>query len=387
MEESLQDFQKNNVEEMHLMNKRGIYYITTTKGRISHSVNDIVCLRMRPSQTEHTHKVYSLEDLRELQSKLVLVAAENADSVNKFIEVSNMNLSNVNHSVCILQQMLSKIERLSELLIKLQKAGNVDYTHFSLKCGCSEYNKSDFDKEIVKMEKCLVSWHKTVQKHRNNYPHLNYYTSQQLLDLQKEFGKMMKKPEAALSLKLKQLLLSVTPKPDQSSIQISLDNATKFTGNEEANASSSEQNTLCTLSMVSQFRLSDLNEKQKEMFKTLTEKDEYKTSLVIKAFAELEDDANIDDLREWCMENEHLFKDEDDDDIVLANKETNNEEDITEDNPLVIELIKGEAHEKQIAIEAVKRCKGDLKKAREIALSLSVDDKLSDEENECINEW
>ena len=83
---------------MHLMNKRGIYYITTTKGRISHSVNDIVCLRMRPSQTEHTHKVYSLEDLRELQSKLVLVAAENAISVNNFIEVSNIYLSNFNHS-------------------------------------------------------------------------------------------------------------------------------------------------------------------------------------------------------------------------------------------------------------------------------------------------
>lgn len=372
---------------MHLMNKRGIYYITTTKGRIAHSVNDIVCLRMRPSQPEHTHRVYSLEDLRELQSKLVLVAAENADSVNKFIEVSNINTSNVNHFVYILQQMLSKIERLSELLIKLQKAGNVDYTYFSLKCGCSEYNKSDFDKEIAKMEKSLVSWHKTVQKHRNNYPHLNYYTSQQLLDLQKEFGKMMKKPEAGLSFKMKQLLLSVTPNPDQSSIEISLDNATKYTGNEVANASSSEQNTLSTFSMVSQFRLSDLTEKQKEIFETLTKKDEYKISLVIKAFAELEDDANIDDLREWCMDNEHLFKDEDDDDIVLASKESDNEEDITEDNPLVIELVEGEAHEKQIAIEAVKRSKGDLKKAREIALALSLDDKVSDEENECKNEW
>ena len=88
VQETLSDFQKNNVEQMNLMNTRGIYYVTAIPGRILHRPNDAVCLRMRTTPDQTTQKPYKLDDLRELQSKLVLVAAENAENVNKFIEVS-----------------------------------------------------------------------------------------------------------------------------------------------------------------------------------------------------------------------------------------------------------------------------------------------------------
>ena len=88
VQETLSDFQRNNVEQMNLMNTRGIYYIEAIPGRILHRSDDAVCLRMRVTSDQGTQKVFKLDDLRELQSKLVLVAAENADNVNKFIEVS-----------------------------------------------------------------------------------------------------------------------------------------------------------------------------------------------------------------------------------------------------------------------------------------------------------
>lgn len=86
VEESLSDFQKNNVEQMNLINKRGIYYIEAIPGRIIHSFKDAVRLRMRLTNEENEQRIFTLDDLRELQSKLVLVAA------NKFIEVSIVNL-------------------------------------------------------------------------------------------------------------------------------------------------------------------------------------------------------------------------------------------------------------------------------------------------------
>ena len=74
---------------MDSINTRGIYYIEAIPGRIVHSPDDAVCLRMRLGcdQTEQ-QKIFRLDDLRDLQSKLVLVAAEYVVKVNKFKEVS-----------------------------------------------------------------------------------------------------------------------------------------------------------------------------------------------------------------------------------------------------------------------------------------------------------
>lgn len=73
---------------MNLINTRGIYYIEAIPGKIIHSSQDAVRLRIRATQDKKEQKIFTLVDLRELQSKLVLVAAENADNVNRFIEVS-----------------------------------------------------------------------------------------------------------------------------------------------------------------------------------------------------------------------------------------------------------------------------------------------------------
>ena len=85
MEETLTNFQRSNVEQMNLINKRGVYTVSAIPGKILRSTEDAVRLRLREDKDDH--KVFELNYLKELQSKLVLVAAENAESVNKFIEV------------------------------------------------------------------------------------------------------------------------------------------------------------------------------------------------------------------------------------------------------------------------------------------------------------
>ena len=77
------------MEQMHLINKRGLYSISAIPGKILHSIEEAVCMRMRLSGSDDPSKktVFKLDDIKELQSKLALVATENADRVSRFNEV------------------------------------------------------------------------------------------------------------------------------------------------------------------------------------------------------------------------------------------------------------------------------------------------------------
>ena len=261
------------------------------------------------------------------------------------------------------------------LLIKLQKAGFVDYTHFRLECGCSQYKKAEFDKRILKMETDLNNWEKSVQNHRRKYPHLNYYISQQLLDLQQELGKLKNDPKSNMSVKLKQLLLSVTTQPDQATVINAIENVAKKLSTDPssslsppAGTSSKEKASINTL--AARLDPTKFIDEQKQIYNTLTEEEGYKAIIVLKAFMECGQDADEDTLRDWCTDNESKYKDEED--IVFSDPSTDiDEEDVTEDDPLVQELI-DEAYSTKIAIEAVKKAKGDPQKARENASALDL---------------
>lgn len=117
------------------------------------------------------------------------------------------------------------IEKTAVLLIKLQEAGLAHYTHFQLKCACNEYKRV---KPVIKfMEKALFKWRESMCPMCMQYPYLNYYTCQQLLDLKREFGslkeELKKEPQANPSQKLIKLLLIVVSSPHPSLIRNALD--------------------------------------------------------------------------------------------------------------------------------------------------------------------
>ena len=273
--------------------------------------------------------------------------------------------------------MLSKMERIAEILVKLQESGNVDYTHFTLECGCSEYKKDELDKKIAEMDEALCSWQKRVQSHRKKYPHLNYFTSQQLLDLQQELGKLKKDTESQASVKLMQLLLSVTPQPTHEKIVTSLKHATETVQaakSTQRSGRSSVSPARGILSSTAQFNYANLKHEQKVIYNTLIKEDGYKTVVVVNAFQEVREDADEDDLREWCMDNEHKYKDDDSDVHIITETVTTDheeKEEITEDHPLVKELVE-DGYDVNTALKAVEYSKGDPEKAPEIALALQL---------------
>ena len=267
------------------------------------------------------------------------------------------------------------MERVAELLIKLQESGYIDYTHYKLQFGCSQYKKKDIDEHISKLEKTLLDWKKSVQSHRKKYPQLNYYTSQQLLDLQQEFGKLKKDKSLQASCKLMLLLLSVTSNPNNSKIS----QAIKLS---RRSHSTSDGALKCTISLKpiatlghaeKKLNFGDLGDKEKEVYSTLTSVDEYHPALVLRAFEACPNKANVDDMRLWCMDNESKFNEDESEIFVPENVSTEEHDgvEVTADDPLVKELL-DEDYDLNIAIEAVKLSKTTNINMREAVLSLDL---------------
>ena len=269
------------------------------------------------------------------------------------------------------------MECVAELLIKLQESGYIDYTHYTLQFGCSQYKKKDIDEHISKLDKTLIDWKKSVQSHRKKYPQLNYYTSQQLLDLQKEFGKLKKDPSLRPSCKLMLLLLSVTSNPSESRISraISLIASMSQGCSDRAAKSIISHRPIATLGLEERrLNVGVLSEKEKELYDTLTSDDHYSPALVLRAFEASPKDADEDDLRFWCMDNESKFSEDEQSEVFVPDSVGTNQHDgieVTADDPLVKELL-DEDYDLNIAIEAVKISKTTSIDMREAVLSLDL---------------
>ena len=281
------------------------------------------------------------------------------------------------------------MEQVAELLVLLQQAGYIDYTHFKLECGCSEYSREELEKIIEMLKTALFTWDKKLSKQRKSYPELNYYTSQQLLDLQKEFGKLNNDPDLIPSEKLKLLLLSVTPLPTSEKIRISISHAMAKLKEAEVSKSSTKSeakaiSTIVSAPVTASTTISDLSDEQKDIFENLKDMD-MKATVIMAAFDALGEDATENELMEWCFNNEHKYSAEDDDDLPdIATGDTDEEEDVAEDHPVVMELLEQE-YPLKVAIEAVKKAKGDTQTAREYAARLDMGKEIVKQTS--TNEW
>ncbi|XP_006820780.1 E3 ubiquitin-protein ligase rnf213-alpha-like, partial [Saccoglossus kowalevskii] len=142
-------------------------------------------------------KKYNLDMLRDLQSKLMLVAGkaeQGRDAVERFTEI------------------LSGIVQLADLYIKLCAAGNVLFSEWKALIYCGKRKVSvmvDFGfgdsqdlmgtKDVIVqldelchfMENCLKEWLEYVEEKRSEIYQLNYFTTEQLVILRRELSKLM----------------------------------------------------------------------------------------------------------------------------------------------------------------------------------------------------
>ncbi|XP_054463285.1 E3 ubiquitin-protein ligase rnf213-alpha [Anoplopoma fimbria] len=174
------------------INSKGIYLISA-QGVKKLSLDTALKLQI-PEEHEDGHQMrcYSLEDLRELQNKLMLMSGKGDQGQNE-----------VDHFA----EVFASVQRLAEAFIALYTAGNPLFRHWEAQINCSLSSEApsimmDFNLGSVlsvvivegnieeqlpefcrKMEKCLDYWMDFVDKQRSQHYYLNYYTAEQIVYL------------------------------------------------------------------------------------------------------------------------------------------------------------------------------------------------------------
>ena len=96
--------------------------------------------------------------------------------------------------------MFHSVSLIAEVLINLQQHGNDQYMGWQMKFQCNTHNIVDELQNMAsKMEKDLTKWKDEVKDMRKDFYQLNYFTTQQLLQLRKELGRF-KNPDVHVSV-------------------------------------------------------------------------------------------------------------------------------------------------------------------------------------------
>ncbi|KAG8579462.1 hypothetical protein GDO81_010902 [Engystomops pustulosus] len=177
------------------INKHGIYVIQAPQDNKKISLDNVIKLNLSIEEDGSiNNRIYTLEELKELLHKLMLMSAkgdQKSEELEKFSEI------------------FSNVQRLASSFIDLFLAGNMLFRTWKAEIYCSDdapvgicmkfgnNGISDLDEkgpltsllpDICKtMENLLDHWLEFMKKKRSQHYYLNYYTAEQLVFLSQEF--------------------------------------------------------------------------------------------------------------------------------------------------------------------------------------------------------
>ncbi|XP_064403130.1 E3 ubiquitin-protein ligase RNF213-like isoform X2 [Halichondria panicea] len=320
--------------------KYGTYRVGFKKN--AQTVHDLISVTL--SRQKVVKWKYSLDELRDLESKLVLICGNKAENRAEVDDYLNL---------------LHSATRIAELYLDLQKAGEVTYTDVSLTFRCAvfianqpgdddvQFNeakaKITLQNYIRALDRQLIAWKDSVNNARGKYYELNYFTTIQLLQLRKELG-MLTQSNATHIVKPNVLMLlkSISPQVDsrvvvdamQASTHATQPEPMDYDGEMEAITTAT---AITTPTDVEVMESSPAFEKQDPqqfisspsaalklpslMYENLTEHQQetythcvnffgYSKRHVLRAFKECGKEATIYDIEPWCVSNEDITPDE-----------------------------------------------------------------------------
>ncbi|KAI4533817.1 hypothetical protein MG293_016836 [Ovis ammon polii] len=179
------------------INSRGIYVIKAPTDGQKISPDTVLRLILPEGQGDHKEKRdYSLEELKELLNKLMLMSGTKEHSNAEVVEVFS--------------EVFCNVQRLVQSFINLYSAGNMLFRAWSAKVYCTPINgasiRLDFCLRLVgplveggpvvqllealcrQLEDFLGCWERFVAEKRAEHFYLNYYTAEQLVYLGLELG-------------------------------------------------------------------------------------------------------------------------------------------------------------------------------------------------------
>ena len=332
----------------------GCYHVGPKKAlSTSHSIHDIIHLTLTKRDKSLTKNYYSLNELRDLESKLALIVGKNAENRTE---------------VGLFTHTLHNICRIAEVLISLQRVGNVKYMGWILQVPCMGDLNAVIPKlqELAKvMEHELMGWKGEVTQKRGDFYELNYFTTLQLLTLRRELGVIKSKPNsgpADVTPNVLALLESISTEVTAPYVHVVVQNiisdsiksivsSPSVSAQDGASvispslsspavlgeSSSSDANTLTPRESslahelfssadlqissgaedmkvddtIEQPKISEdeLSQEQRGMMQDLIKRYNFPTELILKAFEECEAESTKYDIEKWCHENIDKFHD------------------------------------------------------------------------------
>ncbi|XP_068735057.1 LOW QUALITY PROTEIN: E3 ubiquitin-protein ligase rnf213-alpha-like [Montipora capricornis] len=188
------------------------------------SLDQVVRLTVPPKRRgeDGSHdKIYSLDELKDLQSKLMLIAGK-AEKGKEEVDTFVKNLEG--------------IMRLATAYINLLESGFVHRMHWCQEFHCSSDQRvgESIAQELARvstdMEDCYSIWKKKVGNARKEYRELNFFTTQQLMLLRKELASACHRSQLHVeNLQVFTLLESVRPSLDSVHLNAAIQRAFKDT--------------------------------------------------------------------------------------------------------------------------------------------------------------
>ena len=309
-----------------------------------HSIHDIIHLTLTERDKRLTKNYYSLNELRDLESRLALIVGKNAKNrteVGLFMHTL--------HSVC----------QIAEVLISLQQVGNVKYMGWILQVPCMgdlNVTISKLQSQAKIMEHELTSWKEEVTQKRGDFYELNYFTTLQLLTLRRELGMIKSKLNAGpavvtptvLAL-LESISIQVTAPHVHAVVQNVISDSIRsavsapsvstqdgasivspslsspavlggtssrgagvpqpslaqelFSSAETQTASGAEDMKVDAAVELPKISEDELSQEQRGMMQDLINQYEFPSMMILKAFEECEENAAKYDIQNWCLDN------------------------------------------------------------------------------------
>ena len=260
------------------------------------------------------------------------------------------------------------MRRIADALMALQQHGSGDYIGWEMKCPCNLPNVVDQLQHVASnLEDDLEQWKHEIQEQRDQFYELNYYTTQQLLLLRKELGRLQEprentvKPEAmALLLSIsrdvsgdvmKEYVLDVTHKEQQKVMALAstiaqAEDHVSFTDQPTEQSAQLPEPVDPTISAVVIDLLEseatktstpraiqkedDLGIEQKAILANIRNNFGCHKQLILLAFERCENSCDPHAVTAWCMNNQSKYMYDDDDDDDEEEEEEEEEEPFTE---------------------------------------------------------
>ena len=141
----------------------GRFILTTTMD--TRTVEDVLKLYVTSNQLCNTDSVYNLNELREMQSNIILITPLMHEDKDSAIFLTHL------HDVTVL----------TDLMQKLHSSGHIFFANLTLEYTCHSINRIKEDINFLKT-KCR-EWNEEVLQARKDYYYLNYFTNSQILSI------------------------------------------------------------------------------------------------------------------------------------------------------------------------------------------------------------